>query len=122
MYNGPQLGIFNEVPGQPEMVIDGITTKDIQINYPEILTAIYDVKGGRVPQFADGKYPGGIDASNLGSGGGYLGSMWDKEQNNVLKELVLAMNEMKNMKVYTTIEDIRKGDKNYTNIENTRGL
>lgn len=54
----PQLGIFNEVPGQPEMVIDGVTTRNIQVNYPEIAEAIYAVRDGRQPQmFAEGKYP-----------------------------------------------------------------
>ncbi len=53
----PQLGIFNEVPGQPEMVIDGLTTRKLRVNFPEIFNAIYAVRDGRVPQFATGKYP-----------------------------------------------------------------
>jgi TP901 family phage tail tape measure protein len=53
----PQLGIFNEVPGQPEMVVDGITTRRIQLNYPEIMKAIRSVRDGRTPQYAEGKYP-----------------------------------------------------------------
>jgi TP901 family phage tail tape measure protein len=56
-YDGPQFGIFNEVPNQPEMVIDGVTTRDIRLNYPEILEAIYAVRDGIMPRFARGKYP-----------------------------------------------------------------
>ena len=33
-----------------------------------------------------------------------------------------AMNDIKHLKIYTSIEDIRKADKNYTEIQNTRGL
>jgi len=53
----PQLGIFNEVPGQPETVIDGITSRTINVNYPEIMRAVYDVRDGKIPQFAAGNYP-----------------------------------------------------------------
>lgn len=46
----------------------------------------------------------------------------DKAQNEVIKQLVEAVNELKNLKIYASIEDIRKADKNYTEIQNTRGL
>ena len=55
--NKPQLGIFNEVPGQPETVIDGLTSRRIRVNHPEILDAIYAVRDGRIPKYAGGKYP-----------------------------------------------------------------
>lgn len=56
--NKPHLGIFNEVRGYPEMVIDGITTKRIQADFPGIMNAIYDVRDGRKPKmYAEGKYP-----------------------------------------------------------------
>ena len=46
--------------------------------------------------------------------------------NNKLDAIIVALNStekaIKNMKVYTSIEDIRKADKNYTQIENTRGM
>ncbi len=57
IYNGPHMALFGEVPGQPEMVIDGLTTRNININYPEIMDAIYAVRDGNAPRFADGKYP-----------------------------------------------------------------
>jgi TP901 family phage tail tape measure protein len=56
-YDGPQLGIFNEVPGQQEMVVDGITTREIRLNYPEIMRSIYAIRDGRTPKYAEGKYP-----------------------------------------------------------------
>jgi hypothetical protein len=32
------------------------------------------------------------------------------------------MRELKNLKIYTAIEDIKIGEKKYTEIQNTRGL
>ena len=46
--------------------------------------------------------------------------------NNKLDAIIVALDNtakaIKNMKVYTVIEDIRKADKNYTQIQNTRGM
>ena len=39
---------------QPEMIIDGPTTRNIQMNYPGIMKAI---QMARVPQYAEGFYP-----------------------------------------------------------------
>ncbi len=53
----PHMAIFNEVPGQPEIVIDGRTNRNLSMNYPEIIRAIYAVRDGRRPDmYADGKY------------------------------------------------------------------
>ncbi|NQU87133.1 MAG: hypothetical protein HQ541_15365 [Mariniphaga sp.] len=57
IYSGAHLGIFNEDPRNPEMVVDGITTRKIQINRPDITRAIHSMAGGAT-QFAAGKYPG----------------------------------------------------------------
>jgi len=57
IYEEPHLGIFSEVPGQPEMVIDGVTLRNIQIAAPEIIKSIYAVRDGRNPrEYAKGKY------------------------------------------------------------------
>jgi hypothetical protein len=56
-YDGPHFGLFNEVPGQPELIIDGATTRKLQIDAPGIIRAIYDVRDGRMPGYATGKYP-----------------------------------------------------------------
>ena len=120
----PHYALFNEVPGQPEMVVDGLTTRKIMLNYPEIARAIYAIRDGRQPGYAEGKYPShDLDASKLTQHTGlYVGGINDKAQNEIIKQLVEAVNELKNLKVYASIEDIRKADKNYTEIQNTRGL
>jgi TP901 family phage tail tape measure protein len=51
-YSKPTLGLFSE--REPEIVIDGPTTRNIKANFPEILGAI---DGARVNQYAGGKYP-----------------------------------------------------------------
>jgi hypothetical protein len=56
IYNEPTLigglGLVGE--RAPEMVIDGETLRNIQINYPAVIDAIHMA---RVPQFAAGNYP-----------------------------------------------------------------
>jgi TP901 family phage tail tape measure protein len=52
IYNKPTLGLFSEK--EPEIVIDGPTTRNIKANFPQILSAI---QAARVPQFAGGLYP-----------------------------------------------------------------
>jgi TP901 family phage tail tape measure protein len=52
LYKTPTLGLFSEK--EPEIVIDGPTTRRIRANFPEILSAIESV---RVNQYADGLYP-----------------------------------------------------------------
>lgn len=61
-YSGPQLGIFNEVPGEPEMVVDGKTTRQLMINYPAVYNGIRQLAAGFSPQFATGKYPESTEA------------------------------------------------------------
>ncbi|RPJ58300.1 MAG: phage tail tape measure protein [Dehalococcoidia bacterium] len=58
IYNGPQLGLFNENPRMPEMVVDGMTTRKIMVNYPGIYRSILALANRRTPQYAEGKYPG----------------------------------------------------------------
>jgi len=55
LYNKPSLGIFSEE--EPEIVIDGPTTRNILANFPEILSAI---QNARVGQYASGLYPDGM--------------------------------------------------------------
>ena len=52
IYNKPTLGLFAEK--DPEIVIDGPTTRNIRANFPEILDAI---QSARVTQYAGGLYP-----------------------------------------------------------------
>ena len=56
----PHYALFNEVPGYPEMVVDGRTFKTMQMNYPELINAIYRIRDGKQPGgYADGKYEDG---------------------------------------------------------------
>lgn len=57
IYSGPQLGIFNENPQEPELVVDGKTTRQLIVNYPAIYRGIRNLAAGFTPQFAEGKYP-----------------------------------------------------------------
>ncbi|QGY44160.1 phage tail tape measure protein [Maribellus comscasis] len=85
MYSGPHLGIFNEVPGQPEMVIDGITTSRIKTNAPEILDAIYSFRDGRTPsKYADGKYPETVNISS---------NSQTKNNSNTIERFTFALEE-----------------------------
>lgn len=115
----PQLGIFNEVPGQPEMVIDGITTRNINVNYPGIMDAIYAIRDGKQPpQFAKGNYPNISNPSQNPS----APQSSDPELKKLIENNTTAMQAMLKLKIYTSIEDIKTGEKNFTNIQNTRGL
>ncbi|MCK5821365.1 MAG: phage tail tape measure protein, partial [Bacteroidales bacterium] len=59
-YPKPSLGLFSEK--DPEIVIDGDTTRNIMTNFPEILSAIQQA---RVNQFAGGLYPSAGGSSDL---------------------------------------------------------
>jgi len=54
-YSQPTLGLFSEKG--PEIVVDAPTVRNIQMNQPEIIDAIYAM---RVPQHAAGMYPASI--------------------------------------------------------------
>lgn len=57
IYSGPQIGLFNEDPSRPELVVDGRTTRQLMINYPAVYRGIRQLASGGAPQFAEGKYP-----------------------------------------------------------------
>jgi len=52
IYSGPTVGLFSE--NMPEMVIDGPTTRNLQVNYPGIIDSIMAAR-----QFDTGRYPAG---------------------------------------------------------------
>jgi hypothetical protein len=60
-YSKPTLGLFSE--REPEIVIDGPTTRNIMANFPQIMDAI---NAARVNQYSAGRYPdlGGSLVSN----------------------------------------------------------
>ena len=117
------MAIFNEVPGFPEMVVDGITTRRIQVNHPEIMDAIYRVRVGQPAQYAKGKYPTNQnDTSNLRFNLLRPGVAMDIEQNKVLKELANAVNQLLKWKPKVYTEMIKKDLDNLSDIERNRGL
>ncbi|MBT3244823.1 MAG: phage tail tape measure protein [Bacteroidetes bacterium] len=58
LYKKPTLGLFSEK--EPEIVIDGTTTRNLMTNFPGILSAI---QSARVNQYASGLFPGGLQSS-----------------------------------------------------------
>lgn len=58
MMDSPRTGLVNEptilVGEKPEIIIDPPTTRNLQINYPEVIDAI---NWARTPQYFSGKYP-----------------------------------------------------------------
>lgn len=121
----PQLGIFNEVPGQPEMVVDGITTRRIQLNYPEIMNAIRSVRDGRIPQYAEGKYPtpplnsppvGGV---SVGRGGSDRGGSISPED---ARALTAAIDRLSQIDLTIAVETYEKKRQAYDDINKKRNL
>lgn len=55
VYSQPSIGLFSEI--DPEMVVDGATTKRLMFDYPEVYNGILSLSRGGAPQFADGRYP-----------------------------------------------------------------
>lgn len=67
IYSGPQLGIFNEDPSNPELVVDGKTTRQLMIDYPAVYRGIRQLATGATPQFASGKYPTQTPSTSVSS-------------------------------------------------------
>lgn len=59
--DSPGTGLVNSpailVGEKPEIIIDPYTTRNLQINYPEVLQAI---NAARMPQYASGSYPASV--------------------------------------------------------------
>ncbi len=55
IYSQPSLGLFSEK--EPEMVVDGRTTRRLVFDYPHIYNSIMTIARGGTPQFAQGRYP-----------------------------------------------------------------
>lgn len=59
--DSPGTGLVNSpailVGEKPEIIIDPYTTRNLQMNYPEVIQAI---NAARMPQYASGSYPGSV--------------------------------------------------------------
>lgn len=105
--NKPHLGVFNEVPGQPEMVVDGITTRNLQLNYPQVIKTIYDVRDGRTPQqYADGKYPASVPGISISA--------------ETVQQFDAAVERLTQWEPKLIYELIAKGLEQYNEIQNNR--
>ena len=92
VYDQPTLGLFSEK--EPEMVVDGNTTRKLILNYPRVYRSIIDISRGRVPQFAGGRYP--TDSSMISSGTFDVGGS-DPAMNRLLEKNIEMMNRLMNM-------------------------
>ena len=92
VYDQPTLGLFSEK--EPEMVVDGNTTRKLILNYPRVYRSIIDISRGRVPQFAGGRYP--TDSSMISSGTFDVGDS-DPAMNRLLEKNIEMMNRLMNM-------------------------
>lgn len=95
VYEKPTLGLFSEK--EPEMVIDGNTTRKLIFNYPQIYRSIIDVSRGGVPQYATGRYPSNIPDYNTTSTD--MVSQYDPEVKQLLRENIRMMGILANKPV-----------------------
>lgn len=113
----PHYALFNEVPGYPEMVIDGRTFKAMQMDYPGLIDAIYSIRDGKQPGgYANGKYEdGGPNPTQAYTGfDAMIAEM--KEHNERTVE------EIKKIKIFLSVEEYREADERFTEIQETRGI
>lgn len=112
----PHYALFNEVPGLPEMVVDGLTTKRLQVNHPEIVKAIYEVRDGHTPGgYANGKYPAtNSDAMKETEGKGLT--------NKILTDLTMAINEFMKHRPPVYLEEFEKKWNAYNDTKTKRNL
>jgi TP901 family phage tail tape measure protein len=113
----PHYALFNEVPGQPEMVVDGLTTRRLQFNYPEIIKAIYAVRDGRQPGYASGKYPSSPSPLPSSAGGGSYGL-----DSKTITDLTTAINQFLQHKPPVYLEEFEKKWNAYNDIKTKRNL
>lgn len=94
IYQQPTLGLFSEK--EPEMVVDGATTRKLVFDYPQIYQSIMDVSHGRTPQFAGGNYPA---ASSRNSGEYNTTSTSDPEIKQLLQKNIEMMQALRDKKI-----------------------
>lgn len=95
IYNEPTLGLFSEK--EPEMVVDGATTRKLVFDYPNVYNAIMDVSKGRTPQFADGRYP--VMATSTSSDSIAVAQSVDPEIKQLIRQNTEAMSDLKNLRL-----------------------
>lgn len=94
IYQNPTLGLFSEK--EPEMVVDGATTRRLVFDYPQIYQSIMDVAHGRTPQYDSGKYPPANSSVSTDPGVVYAA---DPEMKQLLRKNLEMMEELKEMDI-----------------------
>lgn len=94
IYQRPTLGLFSEK--EPEMVVDGATTRRLVLDYPQIYQNIMDVAHGRAPQYASGKYP--LTSPSVPAEPG-ISPVPDPEMKALLRKNIEMMESLKGMDV-----------------------
>ena len=107
IYSGPQLGLFNEDPSLPELVVDGRTTRQLMIDYPAVYRGIRQLAVGGTPQFADGKYPAPASAPQpLSSSDPELKALLSKLSSQLDKPIRASVNKFGRGGIDEAITDI----------------
>lgn len=93
VYENPTVGLFSEK--EPEMVVDGATTRKLIFDYPQIYRSIISISRGQVPRYANGKYPteNSTVSSEVSVGGGS-----DPEIKQLLAKNMQMMDKLMQMK------------------------
>lgn len=94
IYQNPTLGLFSEK--EPEMVVDGATTRRLVFDYPQIYQSIMDVAHGRTPQYDSGKYPPANSSVSTDPDVVYAA---DPEMKQLLRKNLEMMEELKEMDI-----------------------
>lgn len=94
IYQSPTLGLFSEK--EPEMVVDGATTRRLVFDYPQIYQSIMDVAHGRTPQYDSGKYPPANSSVSTDPDVVYAA---DPEMKQLLRKNLEMMEELKEMDI-----------------------
>ncbi len=112
IYDRPTVGLFSE--RQPEMVIDGPTTRNLRVNYPGVISAIMAAR----TQFASGQY----NISDQNSPGGQGGQSQASQDSAMLSGVIARLAEILDRGIdakfsYPTVRDIRDRTTEISNIE-----
>ena len=97
VYDKPSLGLFSEK--EPELVVDGATTRRLIFNYPELYNSILRIAAGRAPQYEDGRY---VAPSQMPTTDGKVITQVDSqaaELKVLLKEAIKAAKDLQGMEV-----------------------
>lgn len=116
IYSQPSLGLFSE--SMPEMVIDGPTTRNLQVNYPGVIDSIMAAR-----QFAAGDY---TPAANPQQSNQIQQAQEVQQQNTALMEAIQRLNSNIEKGIsarfgYDTTRDIRDRITEIEDIERSVG-